>query len=426
MTIDGSRLQISVQEEERWRRKLRVTVPASLVQEEEQKAATKLASRVKMKGFRAGHVPKSLVASRFGGALRQEALDKLIGDAYRQALAVENLRPISEGQVEEVSYEPQQDLTFEIAFDVQPEVELGRLGGFAVERPSAEVTDEHVDQILKRLQEQNGVWKPVEDGKPEDGEAVAVHIRKLDGEAESASDDGKDYEFVLGDGQAIPEIETAIKSLSPGEDGEFTVTFPDDFPDESRRGEQERVEIKLLGRKTLELPDLDDDLARQVGDFQALDELRSRVRDDLVRDANEQAEAVVRGRLLDLLLDANPFEVPRSMVEQYVDAVLSDQKGIPQERLEEVRENVRPEAERAVKRLLMVDQVARTQNLAATEADLDGRIEEIASQNDTTPEKVYANLQKAGRLETLEREITERNVFEFLKEQSEITEAPTA
>jgi trigger factor len=135
---------------------------------------------------------------------------------------------------------------------------------------------------------------------------------------------------------------------------------------------------------------------------------------------------VVRGRLLDLLVEANPFEVPRSMVERYSDSILGEQKNLPAERMEEIKESIRPEAERAVKRLLLLDRVAQTQGLDATEADLDRRIEEIAEKSGSAPEKVYASFQKAGRLEALEREITERKVFEFLKGQSEITEAPAA
>jgi len=422
MSIDASHLRISVKEEERWRRRLSVTVPAALVQEEERLAAEKLASRVKLKGFRKGRVPSNVVKSRFGPALRQETLDRVIGDAYRQALASENLSPISEGELEELSYEPEQDLTFEIAFDVQPEIEVARLGGFSVERPSVDVGDEQVDEVLQRLREQNGAWKPVEEGHPEDGNLAGVRIRKLD----EGEDSEREYDLVLGEGNAIPDVENAVKSLAIGETGEFTVTFPDDFPNEDRRGDQERIEVTVLGRKELEVPELNDDFARQLGDFESLDDLRARVREDLARDAEEQAESVVRGRLVEFLLDANAFEVPRSMVDRYVDAIVGDQSKVPQERLEGMRESLRPEAERAVRRLLLVDRIAHTQGLEATEEELDQRIQEIAEKNDSTPAKVYANLQKAGRLETLEREITERKVFDFLKGQSEINDAPAA
>lgn len=427
MTIDGSRLQISVEEQDRWRRRVRVTVPSAVVAEEQRKAAANVASRMKLKGFRKGKVPSKVVESRFGGALRQETLDRIINDAYRHAVTSQELRPISEGEVEEVTYQPESDsdLQFAISFDVEPVFDVSRLGGFSVERPVGEVNDAHIDEMIGRIQEQNGAWQQADEGKPQDKDMVSVRIRRLDGEEEDA--EGREYEFALGQGDAIPDIENAIRELEVGGAGEFTVTFPDDFPAEERRGQQEKVEISLLGRKVLELPAADDELARKVGDFEDLAALKDRIRSDLQKEADEQAEAVVRGRLLDYVAEANPFEVPRSMVERYVDSVLGDQKKqIPEDRLEEVKGNIRPEAERAVRRLLIIERIAETQELNATEEEVDDRVEEIARKNDATAAQVYASLQKAGRIEALEREIMERKVFDFLKGQSEIIDAPAA
>jgi trigger factor len=423
MDLDVSRLQISVEEEERWRRRMLVTVPASIVQEEEHKAARQLASRARLKGFRKGRVPARVIESRFGGALRQEALDKLVGAAYRQALQAQELRPISEGQVEDLRYAPQEDLSFAITFDVEPVFELERLGGFVVERPAAGVPDEQVDRVLARIQEQNGVWQPADEGKPEVKDLVTVKITRL-GTDDEPADEPREYELVLGQGDAIPDIEDAIKTLEPGGRAAFDITFPDDFPDEERRGKQERVLIELTSRRVLDVPELDDDLARQVGDFESLDELRTKVREDMEKEAADQAEGVVRSRLLDLIIEANPFEVPASMVGRYVDSVIGDgHEEIPRERLQELRERIRPEAERAVKRILLIERVAETQGLTATEDDIDARIEEIAAANNTDAAKVYAQLQKSGRIEALERELTEKAVFDFLEKQSEITEA---
>jgi trigger factor len=424
MTIDASQLQVSVQEQERWRRVMNVTVPASIVQMEEQKAAQKLASRAKMKGFRKGRVPAKLIESRYAGTLRKEALDKLIGSAYRHALVSEDLKPISEGEIEDIQYRPAQDLTFAIAFDVEPVIEVQRLGGFAVERKVPQVTEEQVQDVLARIQEQNGVWRPEDEGEPADGHLVSVKILKLDGEAEPEGE-ARDYDFVLGQGDAIPDIEEAIKTLEAGASGEFEVAFPDDFPDEQRRGEVERVHISLESRRVLDVPELDDDLARQVGDFETLAELESKIREDMQEEAKQAADSGVRARLLDLLIEANPFEVPGSMVDRYARAVIGDQ-AVPEDRRAELRERLHPEAERAVKRILMIDRIAETQGLAATEDELEERVEEIAEANDTDPAKVYAELQKTGRLESIERDLTEKKVFNFLKEQSEIIDAPDA
>ncbi|MDA0313355.1 MAG: trigger factor [Gemmatimonadetes bacterium] len=421
MTLDPSNLQISVTEHERWRRSMSVTVPASVVHQEEKKAAVHLAGRSRLKGFRKGHVPPKLIESRFGDSLRKEALDRLIGEAYRSALVTQELRPISEGQIQEVTYEPDQDLVFSIEFDVQPVIELEKLGGFVVERPSADVNEEHIAQVIQRVREQNGEWKPAEDGHAKDGDVVSVRIMKVDDEA---GDEGKEYEFLLGQGDALPDIEAAIRTLDIGASGEFDVAFPDDFPDESRRGDSERIQITVLGRKELELPPLDDDLAKKVGDFETLADLEARIKEDLEKDAKEQSESVVRVRLLDFLLEANPFEVPLSMVDRYAEGVIGEQQGeLEPERLKEVKESIRPEAERAVQRILMVEHVAHTQTLTANDDDIDVRVQEIAEKNNSTAAQVYASLQKAGRLEMIEREITETRVFEFLKGQSEITDA---
>jgi trigger factor len=417
MTLDASRLQVSVQEHERWRRKMSVTVPAAVVREEEQRAARQLASRASLKGFRKGRVPAKMIESRFAGALRKEALDKLIGDAYRHALEAEKLRPISEGEIEEVRYEPEQDLTFQVAFDIQPVIQVGRLGGFAVERPAARVEEEQIDAVLTRIREQNGAWRPVPEGSPQDGDLVGVKLLRLD----EPDAETREYDFVLGQGDALPQIEGAIRSLEPGKESDFEITFPADFSDEGRRGATEQMRIALTSRRTLDLPPLDDSLAKQVGDFETLEQLKTRIREDLQKEAEQRAESTVRSRLLDLLLEANTFEVPSSMVDRYVEGFLGDPKDVPADKLAEVRGQIRPEAERADKPLLLIDHIAESQSLTATDIELDPRNEEIAAANDTTPAKVYASLQKSGRLDSLERELTEKKVFQFLTEQSEIT-----
>jgi trigger factor len=420
MTIDPSKLQIAVEEQESWRRRMTVTVPAGAVQTERNKVIQRVGARLKLSGFRKGKVPAHVVEQRFGPSLDQEVLDKVIGEAYRQALKAESLEPISEGQVEDVKYEPREDLTFSITFDVQPVIELGRLGGFTVERPGIEITDEDKEAVLARIREQNGAWKPLEDGTPEDGNLVTVGIiRLVNGEPDGES---RPYEIVLGDGEAMQDVEDAIRTLAVGEMGDFTVTFPDDFPDEERRGEIQHLRIHVEARKEKELPELTDEFARTLGDFEDLEALRTRIQEDLGKEAEERAEGAVRAQLMENLMEANPFQVPRSMAERYMDSILGDTSKLDPEQVAQTRETIRPEAEKVVKRVLLVDRVADLQSLRASEDELDERVQEIADRNDATPAQVYANLQKSGNLDGLEREITERKVYEFLIEQSTVTQ----
>lgn len=420
MSLDGTKLQVDLEEGERWRRTLNVTVPADLVESERSNIAKKLAARIKLPGFRKGHVPKGVLEKRYGAALNQETLDAVIGDAYREALARQSVRPISEGEVQNVRFEPDQDLTFSISFDVQPVFEISRMGGFAVERPSILVDDDQVGQVVERLREQNATWVPAEEGHPEPGNVVSVEIERLE---EGSDAEAQPYEFILGHGEAIPDIEEAILSLEVGAVGDFIVKFPDDFANEEQRGKEQHLRITLTGRRVQDLPEADDAFAESLGEFESMADLRDKLRKDLEKDAKDREEGAIRGQLLDFVVDANPFSVPESMVDRYMASILGNAAELPSEKLAELKEKLAPETERAVKRILVIDRIADGQSLRATEAELDERIESIAESAGQTPAQVYASLQRSERMEALEREITETKVFDFLKEQSEIKDA---
>src|SRR5690606_33595254 len=160
MTITSTRLQIDVQESERWRRTLSVTVPADVVREERERAVKRLAGKLRLPGFRKGKVPASVVERQYGSTVQQETLDRVIGEAYRTALEERELQPIGEAEVENVEWKPDQDLTFRISFDIRPEIQIERLSGFRVERPRIPVVDDEVDRVITRLRDQAGMWNP--------------------------------------------------------------------------------------------------------------------------------------------------------------------------------------------------------------------------------------------------------------------------
>ena len=378
-----------------------------------------VSGRARMPGFRKGRIPARVLEQRYGAAVEQETLETLLNEATRAAIRSEQLRPISDPEVGAVRSNPGEDLFFEISFDVEPRIEIERSGGFVVERPAVEVGDAEVDAVLLRLRQQNGAWRPLEDGFPDAGNAVGVNILQLDREDAEA----RDYEFVLGEGDAIPDVERAIEQLEVGTEGDFVVRFPDDFPNEERRGEEEHLRIRLVTRKVLDLPELDDDFAASL-DFANLDDLQDKVRADLEQNAAGQAEQVVRARLMEFVLEANAFDAPGSMVDRYLEAVAGEgPEDTPPEKVEEMKAAIRPRAERAVRTMLAVESLARANDLVASPVEVSERVGEIARRNAVQPETVEAQLRRNGRMESLEREITEGKVFEFLKQQSEIIQA---
>ena len=420
MTISSTHLQINVQEQEQWRRTVSVTVPADVVKQERAVVVKRLAGRMKLPGFRKGKVPTSVVENQYGPELQKETLDKVIREAYQSALAEHSLQPISEGEVEKVDYQPEEDLTFRISFDVRPKIEVSRLGGFKVERPRVQVGEAEEENVLDRLRDQSAVWRPAEDGGPaQEGDLVTVQLTTL-GEGDLPEGEPQGYQMVVGEGDAIPDVEAAILRLAAGATGDFTVRFPLDFAEEAKRGEEQRLRVGVLDRRVKELPQLDDEFARAVGDFDSVDALRARIRTDLEEEASAGAEGTVNKQLLNMLVEANPFDVPRSMVDRYVESLLGDTSKAEPDVVARTSEQIRPEAERGVKRILVIDHVAEVREVHATEDEVAQRVAEFAEMGGTTPAQARAQLQKSGRLEGLEREITERKVIEFLREQSEI------
>ncbi len=189
--------------------------------------------------------------------------------------------------------------------------------------------------------------------------------------------------------------------------------WPDDFPDEEQRGKTKPVRVQLREVKRKTLPDLDDAFAREIGDFDSVDALRAAVRTDLEENASRESEANVRGQVIDRISEANHFDVPQTWVSQMVDGYMQMYQ-IPEEERERFGAEFKPIAERQVRRDLIVDAIAEREKLAATEADVDDRIAEMAGKRDADPGKLYASLQKSGRLKEIERGITEERVFAWL------------
>jgi len=415
MTSNTTDLKISISEPRSWARRLTITVPGERVQHERRALARSYARRIKLPGFRQGKVPPGVVERKFGPAIEQEAVEKVVGEAYREALERERLEPITQGEVENLNYSNGSDLVFEVEFEIRPVIELSRIGGFQIERERAEVTDEDVERTVEMLREQQATWHPIEDETPVDGDRVDIEITP---EAEGAKP--RRYQIVLGQGQALPPVEEAVRTLRPGEERDFVLLLPDPEAEDEDATREERVRIRLREAQRPELPALDDEFARSLGDFDDLDTLRARIREDLEREADEDAERGVRQRLLDQIIEANPFDVPDSMVHQYVRQIVGAPEGADPERLAQAWEMARPVAERALRRSMVIERIAEMEGLHATSAEVDDRVEAIAERQGRPVGEVWAQLQKSGQLARLEEQITEDKVFEYLKAQSTI------
>ena len=395
---------------------LEVTIPPDNVRAAEERATKFYQERARLPGFRQGKVPAAVVRKKFAEGIREETLRELVQESWRVAQKQEELKPIADPHIHNLKWEAGSPVTFEFHVELKPELKLERLGNFRLTRKVAAVTAAQVDAQLNAMREQRAPWTPVANEKPKPKDLVDVIIATREN---GAAKDPQPYQFVLGEGRAIPDVEERIMALIPGESVDATVRFPDDFAEEAKRGQTREIQLTLREVKRQELPALDDALAREMGDFESVEALRGAVAADLGKEAEREADAKLRGELIQQIVEANHVVAPRPLVERVLGAYAQAYE-IPEERWQQFAQEFRTIAESQVRRDLVLDYVVETQNLRATEAELDQKVQELAQRRGVPAGQLYASLEKAKRLRDIARSITEEKVFTYLLSQSTV------
>ncbi|HXI65664.1 MAG TPA: trigger factor [Gemmatimonadales bacterium] len=404
---------------------LAVTVPVEHVREAEERATTDYQRRARLPGFRKGKAPSALVRKQFADDIRKHALEEMIRESWKAALAQEALKPVADPHIHNLKWDAGAPLTFEFHVEVKPDLKLERIGKFTLKRKVPKVTEDQVVAQLEELRAQKAPWTPVAGEKPKLKDLVDVTIATREGGGGGGGGgearDPQSYQLVLGGGQTIPDVEERIMELLPGETVDATVRFPSDFSDESKRGQTRDVRITLNEVKRQQLAELDDAFAREVGDFDSLEALRKAVREDLEKEAGREADAQVRRDLIEQIVQANRVAAPRPLVERAV-YTYAQAYGIPEDRWPDFSREFTPAAEAQVRRDLILDWLVEHHDLRATDAEVEQRIAELAARRGggMPAAELRASLEKAKRLRDLERGLTEEKVFTFLLSQSTV------
>ncbi|HEY7685297.1 MAG TPA: trigger factor [Gemmatimonadales bacterium] len=398
---------------------LAVTVPLDRVREAEDRATRSYQVRARLPGFRKGKAPAAIVRKQFAADIREQTLRDLVQHSWKTALEQEQLKPIADPHIHDLKWEDGAPVTFTFHVELRPEITLARLGGYTLKRTLNAVTDAQVQAQIETLREQHAPWTPVTGEKPKPKELVHVTIAQREGET---TKDPQPYHFVLGEGRAIPEVEERIMGMLPGETVDATVRFPDDFADATKRGQTRDIQLTLHEVKRQEVAPLDDAFAREIGDFDSLDALRRAAREDLEHDAAREADARVRADLVSQLVAANNVVAPRPLVERAT-LLYAQAYSIPEDRLPQFATEFRPVAEQQVQRDLVLDWVVEHHGLRATAAELEEKLQELATRRSVPVAELRASLEKHQRLRELERNLTEEKVFTFLLSQSTVEPA---
>jgi trigger factor len=413
------------------KREIEVEVPAAEVSRETDALIEKYRKLARIPGFRRGHVPASIIRQRFTQDIQNDVVDALVPRHFRRETERLGLIPISQPRVTNLHLHEGEPLRFKASFEVMPEIKVEGYKELRADHPEVSVTDQEVEDALKSLQEQRAAFSPIEGRPVQQGDFAQI---SLDGtpkqEAEATKPVHMDDVLVeIGGKNTMPEFSENLIGANAGEERTFEVTYPDDFSDERLRGKVFFYRVKVNAIKQKSLPELNDDLARELGEFSTLDEVRKRIREGMEHDRRRAAEREAKDKLLAELVKRNEFEVPDALVEHQIDVRLDrglralaaqgmrseDMKKMDFERL---RAGQREQAIQEVKASLLLEKIADQEKIEVGDEEIDGEIEALATQTSQAADQIRARLTRDGALDRIRDRIRNEKALEFLYRQS--------
>ncbi|WP_249870951.1 trigger factor [Oceanobacillus saliphilus] len=395
-------------------------------------AFKKVSKDVQIPGFRKGKIPRGLFEKRFGvESLYQDAVDIVLPAAYSKAIEETNIFPIAQPEVDIEQIEKGKDLVFTATVEVKPEVTLGEYKGLEVEEKSVEVTDEDVTNEIEQLREKHAELVVKEEGKVENGDTAVIDFEGfLDGEAFEGGK-GENHSLEVGSGQFIPGFEEQLIGKQAGEDTEIEVTFPEDYHAEDLAGKKAVFKVKIHELKSKELPELDDEFAKDVDEeVESLEDLKKKKKEELESQRKQNAENEKREALIQKASENTQVEIPDAMVDTELDQMVREfeqqlqMQGMTMEMYSQfsgqdedaMKEQMREDAAKRVKTNLTLEAIVEAENLEASEEDVNAELEKMATMYGAEVEQLVQML--GGSTETIKNDLKMRTAIDFLAENS--------
>ena len=403
---------------------LKITAPAAEVNAGYKKAVQKIADQANIPGFRKGKAPRAIIEMHYGKeAVKQEAFEIVANKAYSEALNQEKLIPVSDPKVEESTFEEGKDMELTIKVTLKPEPELGEYKGLHVEKKEVEVTDEQVDAQIKDMMGRDAKMVVAEEGAViEKGDfAIIDFAGTVDGEPFSGGE-GKGYPLEVGSNSFIPGFEDQLVGLSKGASTDVEVTFPEDYFVKDLAGKEAIFKVNIQDVKRKELPELNDEYVASKTEFKTVEDLRANYKERMQKAAEANAKAEYEHELIDLAVANAKFSVPEIMIEDKISQMVEEMKMSLESRkmsldmymqytgldMAKIRENQRPVAEENVKTDLVLDAIAKAEDIQVDMADVDAEIAAISAQHGASPEEVKKIIKGNGTMGLLLANILRR------------------
>jgi trigger factor len=412
------------------RKSVAVEIPSDIVDAQIDRVARSYSRQARIPGFRQGKVPPTLIKKRFREQILHDVAHDLIPRAIDEALRERGLEPVDTPDVKDVSLDEGQALTFTATFETLPPIDPGPIETISLRRPAVTLEEDAIEKTLSQLQTRGARYEPVEGRGVEDGDTVTLDVERKPAAAGEKADHHHDVVVDIGGKANPPGFDTELTGLDAGAEKQFTVHYPDDYAVKEMAGKSVDYAVKVKDIRKRVLPALDDEFAKDVGEFGTLEALRERIQQDLQREAEAEADRTLKSDLLKQLAARVAVDVPDSLVEREIDRRteefarrLMDQQIDPRRAnidWDQFRDSQREASRESVKSALVLDEIARRENITVTEEEIDKDVAEFAQRNGRTPASVRARLEKEGALPGLAAGLRREKVVDYVLSKAQV------
>jgi trigger factor len=422
-------MQVSIESTGALERRMEVSVPRERVEQAIDERLRRVSRTAKLKGFRPGKAPLKVIRQQFGAQVRQEVLTDLVQRSFAEAVSQQKLSPAAGPRIEPLATSPDQDLRYRAVFEVLPEVTLNQVDGLAVTRSVADVAEADVDAMVDNLRAQRPRFMTV-DRESHDGDRITMNFTgHIDGRPFEGSK-GDNVSVLLGGGRMLKDFEAGVTGARAGERRSIDVRYPDDYHNKDLAGRVAKFDIDVLLVEEKHLPELDEEFCREYGVLEGgIAQLRSEVADNMRRELTDNIRARVKQQLLDRLLEANPVEVPRGLVEAQVrEFQLEGGRRIGAKEVSQLppaEQFVEP-ARRRVALGLLVGELIRSRGIVLDRARVEQRLADLAAGYPDPEPVLKAYRQNAEALRQIENSVLEDQAIDLLLERAQITDKPAS
>jgi trigger factor len=409
---------------------LEISIPVVDVESESGRVTADIQKRAKLPGFRPGKVPTSIVRKQFAGDIRQQVLENLVPKFLQKQFEAENLSVVGQPDIKDIHFHDGEPITFKAEFEVIPAIELGEYRDVEVPYGDPTVTEEDIDKRIEELRDQKAQYVNVDPRPVENGDHAVVALESLGGvEGEPVKTDEMVLE--IGGADTFPAFTENLMGVTPGEEREFEVAYPEDYGSKRLAGRAVKFHATLMGIRRKELPELNDEFAQDLGDYRDLGELREAIRKNIFGQREYEAQQEAKNKIVDKLVDAHDFPVPEVFVERQVknrteqtlSALAGD--GIDPRSIKldwkKVMESQREKALREVKASMLLSKISERESIGATRDEVDRDVERLARQQKEPVAALRMRYEKDGTLGRIASHIQTEKTLTYLFEHARKT-----